>query len=120
MLALRSVLLRLRMTGEKVAGLPRFARNDRFEVTGLPCFTRSDRFEVAGLPCFTRNDGFEVSRLPRFARNDGFEVAGLPCFTRNDGGRGLVVVSTYLSIHLFFDVLLLEDLLFFYFFVELS
>ena len=78
MLALRSVRLLLRMTGEKVSG------------------------------------------LPRFTRNDGFEVAGLPRFARNDGGRGLVVVSTYLSIHLFFDVLLLEDLLFFYFFVKLS
>lgn len=77
MLALRSVRLCLRMTGEKVSGLPRFARNDRFE------------------------------------------VAGLPCFARNDGERGLVVVSTYLSIHLFFDVFLLEDLLFFYFFVKL-
>ena len=78
MLALRSVRLLLRMTGEKVSGLPRFARNDRFE------------------------------------------VAGLPYFACNNGERGLVVVSTYLSIHLFFDVLLLEDLLFFYFFVELS
>ena len=78
MLVLRSVRLLLRMTREKVSGLPRFARNDRFEVSGLPCFAR------------------------------------------NDGGRGLVVVSTYLSIHLFFDVFLLEDLLFFYFFVKLS
>ena len=92
MLALRSVRLCLRMTGEKVARLPRFA-------------------------C---NDGFEVSGLPSSARNDRFEVSGLPPFARNDGRRGLVVVSTYLSIHLFFDVFLLEDLLFFYFFVELS
>ena len=94
------------MTGEKVAGLPRFARNDGFEVS---------RF-----PWSTRNDGFEVAGLPRFARNDGIEVVGLPRFARNDGGRGLVVVGTHLSIHLFFDVFLLEDLLFFYFFVELS
>lgn len=91
MLALRSVRLCLRMTGEKVAGLPRSTRNDRFEVAGLL----------------------------RSTRNDRFEASGLPCFTRNNGGRGLVVVSTYLSIHLFFDVLLLEDLLFFYFFVKL-
>lgn len=91
MLALRSVRLLLRMTGEKVAGLPRFARNDRIE----------------------------VAELLRFTCNDRFEVAGLPCFARNDGERGLVVVSTYLSIHLFFDVFLLEDLLFFYFFVKL-
>ena len=91
MLVLRSVRLRLRMTGEKVAGLLRFA-------------------------C---NDGFEVSGLLHFVRNDGFEVSGLPRFARNDEERGLVVVSTYLSIHLFFDVLLLEDLLFFYFFVKL-
>ena len=120
MLALRSVRLLLRMTGEKVAGFPCFARNDRFEVSGLPCFARNDRFEVSGLPRSTRNDGFEVSGLPRSTRNDGFEVAGLPYFTRNDGGRGLVVVGTHLSIHLFFDVFLLEDLLFFYFFIELS
>ena len=106
MLALRSVRLRLRMTGEKVTGLLRSTCNDRFE--------------VAGLPCFARNDGFEVAGLPRFARNDGIEVVGLPRFARNDGGRGLVVVGTHLSIHLFFDVFLLEDLLFFYFFVELS
>ena len=106
MLALRSVRLCLRMSGEKVSGLPRFARNDRFEVSELPCFACNDGFEVAGFPCF--------------ARNDRFEVAGLPRFTRNDGGRGLVVVGTYLSIHLFFDVFLLEGLLFFYFFVKLS
>ena len=120
MLALRSVRLLLRMTGEKVAGLLRFACNDRFEVAGLSYFTRNDRFEVAELLCFARNDGFEVAGLPCFARNDRFEASGLPRFARNDGGRGLVVVSTYLSIHLFFDVLLLEDLLFFYFFVKLS
>ena len=106
MLALRSVRLRLRMTGEKVSGLPRFARNDRFEVAGLPRFARNDRFEASG--------------LLHFVRNDGFEVSGSPCFACNDGGRGLVVVSTYLSIHLFFDVFFLEDLLFFYFFVKLS
>lgn len=94
------------MTGEKVSGLPRFARNDGFEVAGLARFARNDRFEVAG--------------LLRFTRNDGFEVAGLPYFACNNGGRGLVVVSTYLSIHLFFDVFFLEDLLFFYFFVKLS
>lgn len=92
MLVLRSVRLRLRMTGEQVSGLPRFARNDSFEASGLL----------------------------HFVRNDGFEVSGSPCFACNDGGRGLVVVSTYLSIHLFFDVFLLEDLLFFYFFVKLS
>ena len=94
------------MTREQVSGLPRFARNDRFEASGLPRFARNDRFEVA--------------ELLRFARNDRFEVSGLPRFARNDGERGLVVVSTYLSIHLFFDVFLLEDLLFFYFFVKLS
>ena len=120
MLALRSVRLLLRMTGKKVARLPRFARNDRFEVSGLPRFACNDGFEVAGLPRFTRNDGFEVAGLPRFARNDRFGASGLPCFARNDSGRGLVVVSTYLSIHLFFDVLLLENLLFFYFFIKLS
>ena len=119
MLALRSVRLLLRMTGEKVSGLPRFARNDRFEVAGFPCFARNDRFEVAGLPRFACNDGFEVAGLPRFTRNDRFGASGLPCFARNDGGRGLVAVSTHLSIHLFFDVFFLEDLLFFYFFVKL-
>ena len=62
----------------------------------------------------------KVSGLLRFARNDRLEVAGLPRFACNDGERGLVVVSTYLSIHLFFDVLLLENLLFFYFFIKLS
>ena len=90
MLALRSVRLLLRMNGEKVSGLPRFARNDRIEGAGLPCFARNDRFEVAGLPYFTRNNGFEVSRLPRFARNDGCEVTGLPRFpsvARNDKKR---------------------------------
>ena len=106
MLVLRSVRHLLRMTREKVSGLLRFARNDRLEVAGLLHFVRNDGFEVAGLPCFTRHDRFEVAGLPRFARNNG--------------ERGLVVVSTYLSIHLFFDVLLLEYLLFFYFFVELS
>ena len=106
MLALRSVRLLLRMNGEQVSRLPRFARNDRFEVSRLPRFARNNRFEVSG--------------LPRFARNNRFEVSGLLRSTRNDSGRGLVVVSTYLSIHLFFDVFLLEDLLFFYFFVKLS
>lgn len=106
MLVLRSVRHLLRMTREKVSGLLRFARNDRLEVAGFPRFACNNRFEVAGLPCFTRHDRFEVAGLPRFARNNG--------------ERGLVVVSTYLSIHLFFDVLLLEYLLFFYFFVELS
>ena len=106
MLALRSVRLRLRMTGEKVAGLPRFARNDGFEVSRLLRSTRNHRFEVSG--------------LPRFARNDRKRRTGLLHFVRNDGGRGLVAVNTHLSIHLFFDVFLLEDLLFFYFFVKLS
>ena len=120
MLALRSVRLLLRMTREKVSGLLRFARNDRLEVAGLPRFARNDRFEGSRFPCSARNDGFEVSGFPRFACNDSFEVTRLPRFACNDGERGLVVVSTYLSIHLFFDVLLLENLLFFYFFIKLS
>ena len=120
MLVLRSVRHLLRMTREKVSGLLRFARNDRLEVAGFPRFACNNRFEVAGLLHFVRNDGFEVAGLPCFTRHDRFEVAGLPRFARNNGERGLVVVSTYLSIHLFFDVLLLEYLLFFYFFVELS
>ena len=63
--------------------------------------------------------GGEGAGLLHFVRNDEFEVSGLPYFACNNGGRGLVVVSTHLSIHLFFDVFLLEDLLFFYFFVKL-
>ena len=95
------------------------ARNDGYEVTGLPRFARNGGFEASRLLHFVRNDGFEVSGLLHFVRNDGFEVSRLLHFVRNDGGRGLVMVGTHLSIHLFFDVFFLEDLLFFYFFVKL-
>ena len=51
--------------------------------------------EECGLPRFARNDGYEVTGLPRFARNDGGEVIGLPRFARNDGRRNVDCFSCF-------------------------
>ena len=55
-----------------------FKKNDDLSASPFWSFCLKGYFY--GLPRFARNDGYEVTGLPRFARNDGYEVTGLSCW----------------------------------------